>query len=66
MAQIDTGLGWSAEADWLLQSGPIDVASVGVYEWPAYPAVPLPVSGSTPYEVYQRGSLVAEAGTNQL
>lgn len=66
MAQIDTGLGWSAESDWLLQSGPIDVASVGVYEWPAYPAVPLPVSGSTPYEVYQRGSLVAEAGNNQL
>lgn len=66
MAQIDTDLGWSAEADWLLQSGPIDVASVGVYEWPAYPAVPLPVSGSTPYEVYQRGSLVAEAGINQL
>lgn len=66
MAQVDTGLGWNADAEWLLQTGNIDVGSVGVYEWPEYPAVPLPVSGSTPYEVYQRGSLVAEAGNNQL
>lgn len=66
MADIDTGLGWSAESDYLLQSGSIEVGKVGSFTWPEYPAVPLPVSGSTPYEVYQRGNLVAEAGNNQL
>lgn len=57
MAQQDTGMGWSADQDWLTSSGPLDIGSIGGYELisDTYAYQPLPVTGGTIPEVTTSG-----------
>lgn len=66
MAEIDTGLGWSANASWLIQTGSFHLGDAGAYSYAPTPDVPLPVSGSSPAEVYQFGNLVAESSEHKM
>lgn len=42
MAQQDTGLGWSAENDWLISTGDTQIAEYTVAGGPSYPGQPIP------------------------
>lgn len=66
MAQQDTGMGWSADQDWLTNSGPLDMGSIGGYELisDTYAYQPLPVTGGTLSEVNTNGLIVWYDGYN--
>lgn len=61
MAQIDTGLGWSANDGYLIQSGNIKLCAMGGLSWdyPEFAGRSLPVTGSSAAEVVAQGSLFA-------
>lgn len=56
----DTGLGWGAMSDWLLESGNLKLGELGKYKWPnADYALPVPRTGSGAADIYANGMLVA-------
>lgn len=69
MAQQNTGLGWEADAEWLMSAAG-QVAAFSVFGGAAYPDQPIPQSNAsqtpTAAEAYAAGLKVGESGNNDL